>query len=261
VTNLLFILFLKYFQEFIIKKPNIISISQNEIKNFCITDIFYLPNMNTIFCAHEDSAKTDTLNFNFIEREHFGLISVYSYLNSETKVINTIPIIPRISKILATNSGNLIIGSDEGKISILNEDIIFGKKKFSQNFVAIFMSRIIGLEWVLQDKIFIGISRDNHIKIYDIEKHVLVGGGSIGKRLKNANLTCMTYDAKNSRIFVGTDKNSVHIYQVKNEANTYNPKHIHSLQLEIENPINSLIFDNLYFNEINVKGKKCCILE
>ena len=87
-----------------------------------------------MICAHEDSVETDSMVWSLIEREHFGLLTVWKIdlTNiSETKLLNTHVFEQKISKLLTNKNCSLfIVGCDNGGLDIvLKESLLYEKGK------------------------------------------------------------------------------------------------------------------------------------
>ena len=92
-----------------------------------------------------------------------------------------------------------------------------------------FTGRIVGIHWLIDNKILALASADNHLKLYDIAVAQTVGGGSLNARLDSSMLTCMELDQIASRVYLGTSANTVLVYHVN--SSNFQPKHLYTVTL------------------------------
>ena len=89
------------------------------------------------------------------------------------------------------------------------------------------------------------IGADSHIKLYDIDKRQILGGGSLAQRLKGSALTCMEVDQASKRVYMGTDKDAILVYGVTGSA--YRVKHVLTITLDgWKSRVTALLLANEY---------------
>jgi len=213
---------------------------QSSTDNFEITDIVVSDALNLIIAGHQYIKKTGTEII-----DHFGMLTVWKFplwdLNSTEFVMN-FPFPNGISKLLYSETDKeLIIGADNGKLYIASMEDVMNHPIEAENPTAtLFMSRIVDIIWLTQDKILAAIGDDNYLKIFDYNKQKIVSGGSLSKRLKDDTLTCIKMD-NDKRIYLSTRENSVIIYEIVEPK--YQFKYLFTVFLEsIKSPIRSLTF-------------------
>jgi len=208
--------------------------------NFEITDIAISDGLNLIIAAHQHIKKAETKI-----TEYFGMLTVWKFplwnLNS-IEFIMTFPIPNRISKLLYSESHKeVIIGTDNGKLYIVSiEDVMNHPIEVENPTASLFMSTIVDIIWLTQDKILAAIGDENYLKIFDYDKQKIVSGGSLSKRLKDDVLTCIKVD-NDKRIYLCTRGSSVLIYEVIEPK--YQFKYLFTVFLEsLKSPIQCLTF-------------------
>ncbi len=115
----------------------------------------------------------------------------------------------------------------------------------------LFTQRILGLAWFVLNRILVAIGADSHIKLYDVEKKIILGGGTLAQRLKGSTLTCMEVEPSSKRVYIGTDKDVVLVYGIT--AGTYRVKYVMTITLTgWQSPVTTLLLAQEYFLSLTV---------
>eukprot|EP00830_Metopus_es_P013287 TRINITY_DN3206_c0_g1_i1.p1 TRINITY_DN3206_c0_g1~~TRINITY_DN3206_c0_g1_i1.p1 ORF type:complete len:541 (-),score=76.13 TRINITY_DN3206_c0_g1_i1:224-1846(-) len=216
-----------------------------------ISDILVCENIGVIVCAHED---TDIINkvgviWNMLQRGLYGELTFSSYDPAnfkETKLLGKLTFEQRISKLFKdTSSSIFLIGTDDGELHAIPKEIALNKKGIAdtQYRVKLFGGRIVGMSWLVENKILIAAGSGSYIKVFDFSSAQVVGGGSLVQRLDGECLTTMETDPSTGRIFLGTSKNSVIACHVCSK--TYQATHLYTICLSpAEDPVSTLLYTN-----------------
>eukprot|EP00826_Nyctotherus_ovalis_P050394 TRINITY_DN6168_c0_g3_i1.p1 TRINITY_DN6168_c0_g3~~TRINITY_DN6168_c0_g3_i1.p1 ORF type:complete len:163 (-),score=31.36 TRINITY_DN6168_c0_g3_i1:452-940(-) len=150
----------------------------------------------------------------------------------------------RISRLVfATDANEFVIGTSSGKLLIAPYKELVGKFEEDEFIIALFTNRIIGLFWLIPEKILVVVSTEDYIKVMNFEKKVILNEGMLANFLKKEALTCAELNVANKRLYLGSNKCNLFIYLLSKPK--YNPEHLYTVSFaNIVTSIDSLMISN-----------------
>ena len=190
--------------------------------------------LSIILVAYEERTEGD-MSWNLIEHEDPAWIIIWKFDPSaldKIEILRKIPLSIKICTLLQSVSDNkCIIGMANGKLNVISlEGAIKESQKINCSNISLFTTRVISISWLVPDKIFIAIGDETSIKIFDFSKNSILNGGSLSKTLKGSILTCMEVDQKKSRVYLGTNKGIVLVYDI--EKSKYKQEYLYTITFE-----------------------------
>lgn len=224
--------------------------SQAAETEFKVVDIIVCYSLSLIAVAHEDNVKGNSITWNLIEREHFGILSLWKYndlaLNS-ISLVAKVQLKDRISKVLfAADANEFAIGTSSGKLLIVPYKQLVGKFEEDEFTIALFASKIIGLFWLIPNKILVVVSAEDYIKVMNFEKRMISSEGMLANFPKEETPTCAELSIANRRLYLGSSKCNLLIYLLSKPK--YSPEHLYTVSFaNIVTSIDSVMISNKYF--------------